>query len=280
MVPNSLPRLRIEGELARRAEGLHDLMNGVGAHEIIVETSRHDRSLHDLEIEEISDVILAYIARIVDLEGDKRVRYVSIFKNHGEGAGANTISHSISQLIALPITPRAIKTKLMIARAYYALKERCIYCDVIQQELKGRKRLIGENEDFVAFAPFASRFPFEMRILPKSHSSAFSRIGATQGKNLALILRDVLQKLDQKVGEPPYNLSLHDRPFLRPRRDYWDTIEEDFHWHIEILPQMSRITGFEWASGFFYNPLPPEVAARFLSADSALDLPSRSRPAA
>ena len=266
VVPNSRPRLRIEGELARRGEALHDLMNGVGAHEIIVETSRHDRSLHELEIEEISDIIRAYVARIVDLEGDQRVRYVLIFKNHGEGAGAHTISHSISQLIALPITPRAVKTKLMIARDYFALKERCIYCDVLEQELKSRKRLIGENEDFVALAPFASRFPFEMCVLPKFHNSAFSRIGATQSKNLALILRDVLQKLDQKVGGPPYNLSLHDRPFLRPRRDYWNTIEEDFHWHIEILPQVSRITGFEWASGFFYNSLPPEVAARHLAS--------------
>jgi UDPglucose--hexose-1-phosphate uridylyltransferase len=264
VVPNNRPRLRIEGALARRAEALHDLMNGVGAHEIIVETSRHDRSLHELEIGEISDVIRAYIARIVDLERDKRVRYVLIFKNHGEGAGAHTISHSISQLIALPITPRAVKTKLMIARDYFALKERCIYCDVAQQELKSRKRLIAENDDFVAFAPFASRFPFEMCVLPKFHSSAFSQIEPTQGKNLALILRDVLQKLDQKVGGPPYNLSLHDRPFLRPRGNYWKTIEEDFHWHIEILPQMSRVTGFEWASGFFYNPMPPEVAARCL----------------
>jgi len=185
VAPNSRPRLRIEGELARRAEVLHDLMNGVGAHEIIVETSRHDRSLHELEIEEISDILRAYVARIIDLEGDKRVRYVLIFKNHGEEAGAHTISHSISQLMALPITPRAVKTKLMIARAYFALKERCIYCDVLQQELEGRKRLIGENEDFVAFAPFASRFPFEMCVVPKFHSSAFSRIEATQSKKLA-----------------------------------------------------------------------------------------------
>jgi UDPglucose--hexose-1-phosphate uridylyltransferase len=278
VVPNSRPRLRIEGGLARRAEVLHDLMNGVGAHEIIVETSRHDRSLHELEIGEISDVIRAYVARIVDLEGDKRVRYVLIFKNHGEGAGAHTITHSISQLIALPITPRAVKTKLMIARDYFALKERCIYCDVLQQELKGRKRLIADNEDFVAFAPFASRFPFEMCVLPKFHSSAFSRIEASQGKNLALILRNVLQKLDQKVGGPPYNLSLHDRPFLRPRGNYWKTIEEDFHWHIEILPQISRITGFEWASGFFYNPLPPEVAARSLSPDFPSELAGSNTP--
>jgi len=268
VVPNSRPRLRIEGELARRAESLHDLMNGVGAHEIIVETSRHDRSLHELEIGQICNVIKAYVGRIIDLEGDKRLRYVLIFKNHGEGAGAHTISHSISQLVALPITPRAVKTKLMIARDYFALKERCIYCDVLQQELKGRTRLISENDEFVAFAPFASRFPFEMCIFPKVHSSAFSRIGLTQRENLAAILRDVLQKLDQKVDGPPYNLSLHDRPFLRPRGNYWKTIEEDFHWHIEILPQVTRITGFEWASGFFYNPLPPEVAARCLSQDS------------
>ena len=240
-------------------------MNGVGAHEIIAETARHDRSLHELEVEEISNVIGAYIARIRDLEGDKRVRYVLIFKNHGEEAGAHTISHSISQLVALPVTPRAVKTKLMIAQEYFALKERCIYCDVLEQELKSRKRLIAENEDFVAFAPVASRFPFEMAVFPKFHSSAFSGIVATQGKNLALILRDVLQKLDQKVGGPSYNLSLHDRPFLHPRGNYWNTIEEDFHWHIEILPQVSRITGFEWASGFFYNPVAPEVAARCLS---------------
>jgi UDPglucose--hexose-1-phosphate uridylyltransferase len=256
--------LRIEGELGRRAEGFHDLMNGVGAHEIIVETPRHDRSLHELEVHELSDVIRAYVARIIDLEGDKRMRYGLIFKNHGEGAGAHTISHSISQLMALSVTPRSLKTKLMVARDYFASKERCLYCDVLQQELKGR-RLIAENADFVAFAPFASRFPFEMGVFPKSHSSAFSRISPGQIENLARILRDVLQKLDHTLSGPPYNLSLQDRPFLRPRAGYWNTIEDDFHWHLQILPQIVRVTGFEWASWFFYNPVPPEIAAQCLS---------------
>lgn len=265
VVPNSAPRLRIEGELGRRAEGCHDLMNGVGAHEIIDETPRHDIGLHELEIPEISNVLRAYRARIVDLEGDKRIRYVLIFKNHGEEAGAHTISHSISQLMALSVTPRAVKTKLMIAREYFSSKERCIYCDVLQQELKGRKRLIAENEDFLALAPFASRFPFEMAVFPKSHNSAFSRISPGQVESLARILRDVLRKLDHTLGGPPYNLSLQDRPFLRPRAGYWNTIEEDFHWHMEILPQIVRVTGFEWASGFFYNPVPPEIATRCLS---------------
>jgi UDPglucose--hexose-1-phosphate uridylyltransferase len=264
VVPNVSPRLRIEGDLGRRAEGFHDLMNGVGAHEIIAETPRHDRDLHDLEIQEISDVIRAYIARLVDLAGDKRMRYVLIFKNHGQQAGAHTISHSISQLMALSVTPRTVKTKLIVARDYFATKERCLYCDVLQQEIKARKRVIAENDDFLAFAPFASRFPFEMTVFPKSHESAFSRISAGQIQNLAAILRDVLQRLDRTLGGPPYNLFLQDRPFLRPRAGYWNTIEEDFHWHLEILPQIVRISGFEWASGFFYNPVPPEVAAQCL----------------
>ncbi len=270
VVPNCEPRLRIEGKLAHHAEGLHDVMNGLGAHEIIAETPRHDRSFHELEVHEISNIIQACRARIVDLEGDKHIRYVLIFKNHGEEAGAHTISHSISQLMGLPVTPRSVKTKLIAARDYFALKERCIYCDVLAQEQKERKRLIAENEDFVAVAPFASRFPFEMAVFAKSHNSAFSRISSEQADSLARILRDILQKLDRALGGPPYNLSLQDRPFLRPRAGYWGTIEDDFHWHLEILPHIARITGFEWASGFFYNPVPPEVAARCLTPSAVI----------
>lgn len=203
VVPNVAPRLRIEGDLGRRAEGFHDMMNGVGAHEILVETPRHDRSLHELEISEISDVIRAYVARLVDLEGDKRIRYVLIFKNHGEQAGAHTISHSISQLMGLAVTPRNVKTKLMVARDYFTTKERCLYCDVLQQELKERRRVIAENEDFLTFAPFASRFPFEMAVFPKAHNSAFSHITPGQVECLARILRDTLQKLDHTLGDLP-----------------------------------------------------------------------------
>lgn len=264
VVPNSNPRLRVEGELRRRGEGIHDLMNGIGAHEIIVETPRHDASLHDLDNQQLCNVLRAYKARIVDLEGDERIRHVLIFKNQGEGAGAHTITHSISQLVALPITPRAAKTKLVMARDYFAQKERCLYCDVLQQEIRQGKRLIAENEDLLAFAPFASRFPFEVLVLPKVHNSAFSRIRESEIGSLARILSDVLRKLNQTLGAPPYNLSIQDRPYLRSRLGYWNTIEDDYHWHIEILPQITRITGFEWASGFFYNPVPPEVAARCL----------------
>ena len=156
------------------------------------------------------------MARVLDLERAKRMRYVLIFKNHGKEAGARTITHSISQLMALRITPRIIEAKLMAARDYYALKERCIYCDVLHQELTDRKRPIAENDDFVSLAPFASRSPFEVSVFPKFHSNAFSRISPVQIVKLARILRGVLQKLDKTLGGPPYKLALQDRPFLRP----------------------------------------------------------------
>ncbi len=264
VVPNLKPRLRVEGCLERRAQGFHDLMNGVGAHEIIVETPRHDRSLHDLEIPEIAEVIRAYVARINDLQQDERLRYVLIFKNHGEAAGAHSISHSISQLMALPVTPRTVKIKLAVSREYYAEKERCIYCDVVRQEVQDVRRLVAENQDFVVFTPFASRFPFEMSIFPKSHASDFTQIASAAVGSLAAILRDVLRRLDRALGGPPYNLTLQNRPRLRLKEGYWTTIDQDFHWHLEILPQIFPIAGFEWASGFFYNPVSPETAAQRL----------------
>ncbi len=266
VVSNSHPRLRIEGDLGRRAEGFHDLMNGVGADEVIAETPRHDRSLHELEVGDVANVIRAWVARVTDLEGDRRIRYVLVFKNYGEAAGVHTITHSISQLMALPVTPRAIKTRLMAAREYFIRKERCVYCDVIQEELQHRRRLVAENEDFAAIAPFASRFAFEIGVFPKFHDSAFSRINAVQIEHLGSILREVLQRLDRTLGGAPYNLSLQDRPFLRRREGYWTTIEDDFHWHIQILPQIVKMTGFERASWFYYNPVRPEVAARCLIA--------------
>ncbi len=243
-------------------------MNGIGAHEIIAETPRHDRTLHELEIGEICDVLRAYVARIVDLSRDERMRYVLIFKNHGEEAGAHTISHSISQLMSLPVTPRAIRNKLEIASHYYSNKERCVYCDVLQQETRDRRRLVAENPDFVAFAPFASRFPFELTVMPKAHSCDFTHISPAQMETLARMLRQVLQMLDRTLGSPPYNVSLENSPRRRRKEGYWATIEHDFHWHMEILPQIFPVAGFEWASGSFYNPVSPDLAAKCLLAST------------
>jgi Galactose-1-phosphate uridyl transferase, N-terminal domain len=249
-------------------------MNGVGADEIIAETPRHDRSLHELEVNEIADVIRTYVARIVDLERDKRMRYVLIFKNHGQEAGAHTITHSISQLMALPVTPRVIKAKLMAARDYYALKERCVYCDVLHQELTDRKRLIAENDDFVSLAPFASRSPFEVSVFPKFHSSAFSRISPLQIEKLAWVLRDALQKLDKRLGGPPYNLALQDRPFLRPREGYWKTIEEEHKAARSIFTFFALILGASFLKRRKGGPRmgPPSCAVGCYAAFSAATL--------
>jgi UDPglucose--hexose-1-phosphate uridylyltransferase len=265
VVPSRQPRLRIEGQLDRRAEGFHDLMNGLGAHEVIIETPHHDRSLHDLKAEEIAGVVRAWLSRITDLRRDQRIRYVLVFKNHGGGAGARSTSHSISQLMALPVTPRALKNKLQFARAYFAEKERCVYCDVMAQERDDGRRLISENADFVAFAPFASRFAFEMLVLPKRHASDFTWAEEASLLSLGRLLQEVLGKLERTVPGAPYNLSLHNCPRRRAKEGYWATLDDDFHWHLEILPQIWPAAGFEWASGFFYNPVSPEAAARLLA---------------
>jgi UDPglucose--hexose-1-phosphate uridylyltransferase len=265
IVPNLRPRLHVEGSLDPRAEGFHDLMNGIGVHEIVVETARHDRSLHQLEPPAIADVLRAWGTRITDLRRDDRIRHVLIFKNHGAEAGARTSSHSISHLMGLPVTPRTVKAKLTVARDYFTEKERCIYCDVLRQELEDGRRLIAANHLYAALAPFASRFPFEMMILPKRHAAEFATLEGEGHDALARLLHDVLRKLDRAVPGAPYNLALHDSPRRRHREGYWTTLEEDFHWHVEILPQLWPIAGFEWASGFFYNPTPPEAAARRLA---------------
>jgi len=268
IVPDLRPRLRIERTLERRAEGFHDLISGFGAHEIVIDTPRHDRSLHELEVPAIAAVLRAWALRITDLRRDQRIRYVLVFKNHGAQAGARTSSHSISHLMGLPVTPRAVKAKLATARSYYTEKERCVYCDVLRQELEDGRRLIAENPHFVALAPFASRFPFESLLLPKTHTSDFTSLKAEWHEPLARLLQDVLRKLDRVIPGAPYNLALHNSPRRRVKEGYWTTIDDDFHWHLEILPQIWPVAGFEWASGFFYNPTPPEAAAKTLSASA------------
>src|SRR5207244_1195411 len=174
VVPNKFPALQIEGTLDRRGEGLYDKMNGVGAHEVVIEGPQHDQDLADLPVEHIEQVLIAYRERVLDLHRDRRFRYVLIFKNHGDQAGA-TLEHTHTQLIATPIIPKSIQEELEGARRYYELKERCVFCDIVQQETAegvGR-RLVSMNDRFLALEPFAPRFPFETWILPRRHDASF-----------------------------------------------------------------------------------------------------------
>lgn len=266
VIPNKYPALRIEGTLNSRGYGLYDVMNGIGAHEIIVETPDHDRSLSDLTPAEITNVLIAYRSRYLDLRQDLRLRYMVLFKNHGARAGA-TLAHAHSQLIAVPLTPPVAATELKICRDFYASKERCIFCDLINFELTCGERVVREFANFVILTPYAACFPFELRLYPKRHSHDFALMNDSQLGELAMAMKDMLSRLKAVLNDPPYNFILHTAPPLQQRLgkpEYWSSIEYDYHWHIELVPRLTQIAGFEWGTGFYINPTSPEDVAAFL----------------
>ncbi len=266
VVPNRYPVLRVEGALERWGQGLYDVVSGIGAHEVIVETPDHHRGLADLGVEEVRDVLFACRARLTDLARDARFRYLMLFKNHHAEAGAR-LDHSHSQLIAIPEIPSHLATELTSAREYFRQKERCLACDLLRQELEAGERVILDGARFVALAPFASAFPFQVTILPRFHAHDFTALGDEDLVHLAAALRDVLGRLQGVLEDPPYNLALHTSPPAHPRagrRGSWNSLEQDWHWHLEIAPRLTRIAGFEWSTGFHVNPVAPEEAARYL----------------
>ncbi|MBI3596712.1 MAG: galactose-1-phosphate uridylyltransferase [Nitrospirae bacterium] len=258
VIPNKFPALRIEGGLNREGEGIYDKMNGVGAHEVIIETPDHKQTLATLTDKQLEDVLWSFRDRILDLKKDKRFRFILLFKNYGEAAGA-TIEHGHSQLIALPIVPRNVLDELQGAKEYYNFKERCIFCDIIKQELTSKVRLVSENDHYICIAPYAARFPFETWILPKTHDPYFEDSQKYDFEALSRILSDTLKRQNKALKTPPYNFIIHSSPFNQKYHD-----EDYYHWHLEILPHVTHIAGFERGTGFYINPTPPEDAAKFL----------------
>jgi UDPglucose--hexose-1-phosphate uridylyltransferase len=266
VIPNINPILRIEGELKKAGVGVYDMVSGIGANEVIVETPKHIFNFSELSEQHIALVVQTYRARIQDLHQDKRIRYILIFKNHGRPAGATTMSHTHSDLIALPATPIRVKQKLSGACEYFGYKERCLFCDIIQQEIEMGDRLIFQSDKFVVFAPYASRFPFEIMILPKRHCYTYKLIDDAEIADLARILKKIIKIIFDVLDDPPYNLILNDTPNLLPKSNYWKTIKQDYHWHIEIIPRLHRTTGFELGTGFYINNFSPEKAAGVMRA--------------
>lgn len=264
VVPSISPFLRVEGDLERRGNGLYDVMNGVGAHEIIIETNQHIANMADLEEEQITKILNCYSDRIVDLEKDSRLKYALVFKNYGKGSGGTAIRHARSQLIATPVNPKRVKEELAGSRAYYEYHERCVFCDLIKQEQAQKERVILDFDGFLAVTPFAARFPFETWILPKKHCCDYTCMDSESRRNLARVLKAVLLKLKIGLNDPDYNYVIHTAPFRRQKIGYWKTIDQDFHWHIEIMPRLTKVAGFEWGTGFYICPLPPEETAKFL----------------
>ncbi|HYB19431.1 MAG TPA: galactose-1-phosphate uridylyltransferase [Thermodesulfobacteriota bacterium] len=256
VVPNKFPALRVEGEINREGVGLYDKVSGIGAHEVIIETPNHQDTLTTLAPKQFEEVLWAYRHRMLDLRKDTRLRYAMIFKNHGEAAGA-TLEHSHSQLIALPIVPHLVMEEMTGARDYYSYKERCIFCDIVRQEIQQGERVVLENAEFIVVAPFASFSPFEAWILPKRHGSFFEESQVYEIQSLSWIFQETLKRLEKALNFPPYNFTLHTTPFKERSLEY-------YHWHFEIIPKLTKFAGFEWGSGFFINPTPPEEAAKFL----------------
>jgi UDPglucose--hexose-1-phosphate uridylyltransferase len=256
VVNNKFPALAKEGEEDRRGEGMFDKMNGIGAHEVIIESPDHHATLATIPLDGFFRVLTAYRDRIVTLGQDPRFKYVLIFKNQGRAAGAS-LEHSHSQLIALPVVPELVMEELTGGKFYYNYKERCVFCDMIRQELQQRARVVLENGEFVAISPFAPRSPFEIWIMPKSHHSSYVDLKEDSYHLLAEVFSETLKRLRKALGQVPYNFMLHTAPIREPELDY-------YHWHFEIVPKLTLIAGFEWGSGFYINPTPPEDAAQYL----------------
>lgn len=266
VVPNRFPALQVEGDTDPRALGMFDLMNGVGAHEVIIETPRHDLDLCDLPPKQVEKVITAYVERTRDLRRDLRLRYHMIFRNKGLAAGA-TIRHPHSQLIATPIIPSLPKAKLAAAREHYRRKERSVFGDLLQQERAAGERVVIETAHFVVLTPYASRFPFELVVYPLRQCHDLTLITDEERADFAALLVTVLNKLRRALDDPPYNLMLFNAPNAIPRpgrADDWGTLALDYRWHLEIVPRLQHLAGFEWGTGFHINPVAPEEAATFL----------------
>lgn len=256
IVPNKFPALRIEGNLDYRQIDLLEISNGIGAHEVLIENPDHFKQLPDLSAEEVFNVVRKYHSRFLDLSKDNRFKYIIIFKNFGESAGA-TVEHAHSQIIALPMVPEYVHHEIEGAKEYFNEHKRCVYCDIIEQENKEKERIVAENEDFIVFCPFVPRYAFECWIMPKKHNADFAAISERQQYSLAQILKETLLRIKNCLSNPSYNYYLHLAPVN-------DGHQESFHWHIEIVPKLTNVTGFEWGTGFFVVKTSPFVAAQYL----------------
>ncbi len=255
-VPNRHPALAIEERLDKRGEGVYDRIGGVGAHEVIIEGPEHHDSLSCLTPERVREILWMYRDRLLDLKNDTRFVHGLIFKNRGAAAGA-TLEHGHSQLLMSPVTPPIIEQEINGARRFFDYRGRCIYCDIIEQELGDERRIVMDSSQFVVYCPYASRFPFEMAIAPKRHASRFDQLTKGEIDELGSVLREAVWRLELALDDPAYNSVIHSAAF-----DPHDL--PHYHWHFEIVPRLAPIGGLEWGAGYFVNPVAPETAARCL----------------
>jgi UDPglucose--hexose-1-phosphate uridylyltransferase len=254
----------VEGDPARRADGIYDQMQPVGADEIVIETPEHTRKLEDLSDDQILLVMQAWGQRVEDLKRDRRFKYVSIYKNYGPLAGQES-PHAHSQITATTFMPRRVLYELRAAREWFKEKERCVFCDIVKQEERQAKRIVDTQGEYVAMCPYASRVPYEIWILNRRHNSTFEKPRpGTNRRHLAALLRRILRRI--RLIAPAYHLVVHTSPnLIHPKGEssnqYWKTIADDYHWHIEILPIVETRSKSYSIKEVYYNPILPEAAA-------------------
>jgi len=266
VIPHLRPLYRIEGDAQRRAEGLYDKMRNLGAHEIVVEHPDHHLPLSQQSDDNVAQVLRAFVTRLSDLQKDRRFRYVTVFRNQGELAGQD-VEHPHSQITATPFIPRRVSMQLRSAQRYFLLKERCLTCDILEQERQQRTRTVEWDDQWMAFCPFASRVPYETWVLPVDHRSAFEEdINSWERQfGLARLLKSVLRRVESVA--PAYHLVLLTSPNVKAkfeRTDNWRTLADDFHWHFEILPVIPSKYKSYSLKEVYYNSLLPETAAQEL----------------
>lgn len=263
VVPNKFPALNRGPAPARRDNGLFTWMDGVGVHEVVIENPDHDLELADLPVDHIRAVLKVFQDRIRSIEEDLHYEYVQIFKNKGKEAGAS-LSHPHSQIVATPIVPKRIKEEIYGAGRLQRRYKECIFCRIIREETESKERMVFRNDHVCVKVPFAARFPFEMRVLPLRHDAYFSRIRDEELDGLAAALKTVLGRFKAILADPPFNLIIHQGPNPAAHNHSEVDVEKAFHWHMEIIPVLTRVAGFEWGTGFYINPVAPETAALYL----------------
>jgi UDPglucose--hexose-1-phosphate uridylyltransferase len=257
VIPNKYSALVPEGDLARtEREDFFRWMDGVGQHEVVIETPSHNRFIHLVEEKEVGEIILAYRERYRMLREDPRYNLIIIFKNHGEAAGTS-LEHPHSQIVATPIVPAYIRRKYEVSTQYYDNTGRCLYCDMVKKEFRDGSRIVMESEDFVVFHPFASRSPFETVIVPQRHCCSFGDISDDEAREFAGVLRIILQKIYLGLNDPDFNYVIHTAPTKDENKDY-------YLWHLQLLPRLTTVAGFELGSGIYINTALPEDTAAYL----------------
>jgi UDPglucose--hexose-1-phosphate uridylyltransferase len=258
VVPNRVPALRVEGTLDHRREGPFERMHGLGAHEVVIETPRHDATWATMPVEDLTRVLIAWRDRLADLRRDTRMRAALVFKNEGVKAGAR-LAHPHSQVVTMPVVPPGVAEEVAGAVRYYEAYGRCVFCAVIDQERAAGSRVVSTTDDVVVLAPYAARWAFETWLLPRRHSARFDEAPASLLAAVAAGLQPLLQAIERRLEAPALNVVLHSAPF-------GDFAEAVYHWHLEIVPRVLRASGFDLGSGTALNPVAPEEAARVLRA--------------